>query len=179
MKQQIKKAREIKKEKVESLKEKVLKAKTLAFVNYHGLSANDINTLRRKIKNAGGQFLVEKNTLVKRALDSANYELSTENQLTGPTAAIFAYEDEISPIREVANVAKATGFLKFKFGFFAQSPVDANALENLAKIPDKSVLHANLVGSLASPIYGFVNVLGANIRNLVSVLDQASKKNIA
>ena len=67
------------------------------------------------------------------------------------------------------------GFPTFKFGFLDSEILDAEALENLAKIPSRDDLHATLVGSLTSPIYGFVSVLAANIRNLVSVLDQAAK----
>lgn len=175
MKQQIKKAREIKKDKIQSLKEKITQSKTIAFVDYHGLSANDLNNLRIKVKKAGGQFLVEKNTLLKRALSAKKYKV-TSDQLSGATASVFALDDEIAPIREVATTAKATGTLKFKFGFFGRDKLSPIELENLAKIPGKDALRASLVGSLSSPIYGFVNVLSANIRNLVSVLDQASKK---
>ena len=177
IKKQQKSAREIKEEKVASLVEKVGRAKSLTFANYHGLAAVQIAKLRAKIKEAGGEFLVEKNTLILKAL-TGNQLPVTSNQLIGPTAAILAYEDEISPIREIATVNKELGFPTFKFGFLDKDFLDSAQLEDLAKLPGKDQLRAQFVGSLASPIYGFVNVLGANIRNLVSVLDQAAQKTV-
>ncbi|KKR85106.1 MAG: 50S ribosomal protein L10, partial [Candidatus Woesebacteria bacterium GW2011_GWB1_41_10] len=64
---------------------------------------------------------------------------------------------------------------KFKFGFFGKDFLDLDAVENLAKILPKEVLQAKIVGSLYSPLYGIVEVLSANIRNLVYVLDQKTK----
>ena len=181
MKNPQKSAREIKEEKVAKLAEKVSRAKSLTFANYHGLSASRIATLRAKIKALGGEFLVEKNTLLSRAIQNTKYKIPASpegrqnTKLTGPTAAILAYEDEISPIREIAASNKEIGFPTFKFGFLDKDFLDSAQLENLAKLPGKDQLLAQFVGSLASPIYGIVNVLSANIRNLISVLNQASK----
>ena len=179
--------RETKKETLAGLAEKIKKAKSIAFANYHGLNANHLNQLREKIKQAGGELAVTKNTLLARALESTNYSSSlslraegqlptTSNQLTGPTATIFAYEDEIAPIKTSAEAFKTQGAGQFKFGFLGNDLLDSLALENLAKIPPRDVLHAKVVGALNSPIFGIVSVLSANIRNFVSVLDQASKK---
>ena len=169
--------RETKKETLAGLAEKIKKAKSIAFANYHGLNANHLNQLREKIKQAGGELAVTKNTLLARALESTIYQLpTTSNQLTGPTAAIFAYEDEIAPIKTSAEAFKTQGAGQFKFGFLGNDLLDSLALENLAKIPPRDVLHAKVVGALNSPIFGIVSVLSANIRNFVSVLDQASKK---
>lgn len=170
-----KSAKQIKKEKVESLVEKIKSAKSLTFANYHNLTAEQIADLRSKVKAAGGEFLVEKNTLVKLALKSNNLDVPAD-QLTGPTAAIIANDDEIAPIKEITQAAQTSGFPSFKFGFLEGTLLDARQLEDLAKIPGKSQLRANLVSAISSPIYRFVNVLSANLRNLVSVLDQAVKK---
>lgn len=170
-------AREIKEETVKSLGEKVSKSKTLVFADYHGLTVNQISDLRAKIKDAGGEMLVTKNTLMKRALTS-NQLPDTSNQLVGPTATIFSYDDEVAPTKAVAEAAKVTGIPKFKFGFFGRDFMDTAAVEALSKIPSRPELHAKLVGSLSSPIYGFVSVLSANIRNLVSILDQLAKRPI-
>lgn len=170
-----KSSKEIKVEKVQALGEKATRAKSITFVAYHGLSANQIGALRAKIKTAGGEFLVEKNTLIKLALTSNQLPV-TSDQLSGPTATIFSYDDDIAPIKEIATLNKELGFPTFKFGFLGKDLLDADSLQNLASLPSKDQLRAKIVGSLASPIYGFVNVLAANIRNLVSILDQAAKK---
>lgn len=177
MDKKTKSSKDKKREKVATLSEKIARSKSLAFAAYHGLSANQINTLRQKIKEAGGEMLVEKNTLLSRALTKNKLPV-TSDQLIGPTSVIFAYDDEISPIKQIAAINKETGFPTFKFGFLGQDVLDASALEKLSTLPTKEQLRAKVVGSISSPIYGFVNVLFANMRNLVSVLDQIAQKSM-
>ena len=173
---QIQSARDIKVETVQSLGEKVTRAKTMAFVDYQGMSVNQISQLRDKIKTAGGEVIVAKNTLMKKALAGQDFPDSGTN-LTGPTATVFSYEDEISAVKTVADFAKTlAGIPKFKFGFFGHDLLDSGAIETLSKIPSRGELQAKVVGALASPIYGIVNVLQANIRNLAVVLNEISKK---
>ena len=164
-------------ETAKNLGEKIGRAKTIAFADYHGLGVNQLASLRHKIKEAGGELLVAKNTLLRRAL-TINHLPFTINQLTGPTATIFAYEDEVGPIKEAATVANTLSVPKFKFGYFAGQLLDASAIERLATLPSRDVLLGKIVGTLSSPLYGIVSVLSANIRNLVSVLDQASKREV-
>ena len=165
---------DIKKEQVAQLADKIAKSKSLVFVNYHGLGADAIGLLRAKIKEAGGELAVTKNTLLSRALSIYHLPF-TIDQLAGPTATVFAFEDELAPIKAIADLARSLGVPKFKFGFLGKTIVDATGLEEISKIPSRDVLYAKVVGALNSPIYGIVSVLGANIRNLVSVLDKKAK----
>lgn len=174
-KHQVKTAKDTKLQNVSVLNQKVKRAKTIAFVDYHGLTVGQVSQLRDKIKDAGGEMTVAKNTLVKRALLINNLP-DSKIQLAGPTATVFSYEDEIAPIKALAESIKAVGLPKFKFGFFGQNILDAAGLENLAKIPGREILQGQTVGLLASPLKGIVNVLNANLRNLAVVLDQIAKK---
>lgn len=174
-KPKVKKAKDLKIEAVQSLSGKVQRAKTIAFVNYHGLTVNQISALRDKIKEAGGEIAIAKNTLVNIAL-LANHLPDSTSQLAGPTATVFSYEDEIAPLKAIAQNIKTLGLPKFKFGFFQHDLLNAVALENLANMPSKEVLQGQIVGLLVSPIKGIVNVLNANLRNLAVVLDQIAKK---
>ena len=175
MQLQNQKTRQIKKEKINELARKITNSKTIVFADYHGLTAQQLSELRNKIREAGGELVITKNTLLVRAL-TGNQLPITANQLSGPTASFFAYTDEIAPIKTVAETAKTLGTPKFKFGFFGKEFLDAIGLEDLAKIPTRDVLYSKLVGTIASPLYGIVSVLQANIRNLISVLDQHVKK---
>ncbi|MEX2028067.1 MAG: 50S ribosomal protein L10 [Candidatus Curtissbacteria bacterium] len=169
-------ARDIKTGTVQSLDDKVARAKTMAFIDYQGLTVNQISALREKIKDAGGEVIVAKNTLMKKALAARKFPDAGEN-LTGPTATIFSYDDEVGAVKQIADFAKTLGGLpKFKFGFFGKDLLDSAAIEALSKIPSRGELQAKVVGSLASPLYGIVNVLQANIRNLAVVLNEISKK---
>lgn len=179
MKKHIKNAREIKEEKVASLTDKLKRAKTITFADYRGLTANQIAQLRSKIKETGGEMLVEKNTLIRLTLKASKHNITKEDEekfLTGPTATIIAYDDEIAPIKEVAESNKILGLPTFKFGFFGQDYLDTASVEKLSKIPGRDMLHAKIVGALNSPIYGIVSVLGGNLRNLVYALNQIKEK---
>lgn len=169
-----KSAFDIKKEAVVTLTDKVSRAKTIAFAKYHGLTVNQLGQLRAKIKDGGGELVVAKNSLIKRALLKNDLEAPKED-LLGPIATVFAYEDEIAPIKAVADTNKTLGFPTFIFGFFGTRKLDVAGLDSLAKIPGRDVLQAQVVGTLASPIIGIVNVLNANIRNLAVVLNEIVK----
>lgn len=170
-----KKAREIKAETLKELAQKIEGAKTIAFTQYHGLTVNQLTQLRKKIKSAGGELLVTKNTLMRRALSVNNLPF-TPGELTGPTATVFAYEDEIAPVKIVAETAKILTVPTFKFGFFAGQFLDTLSLEKLASILPKDQLQTKVVGALCAPLYGLVGALQANIRNLINILDQIAKK---
>ncbi len=172
MKKQTKSAREIKEDKVTAFSEKIEKAKTVTFADYRGLTANQLTELRAKVKNVGGEFLVEKNNLIKISLKSTKHQIPSgqDQLLVGPTAAIVAYDDEIAPIREIAESNKNFGLPIFKFGFFNENFLTSENVEKLSKIPSRDALLQKMVASLNSPLYGIVSVLSANLKNLVYTL---------
>lgn len=156
-----------------NLKEKLSKAKSLVLADYCGLTVNQINTLRNKIREVGGELKITKNTLLRIALKQSNLQLTTNNsQLTGPTAVVFAYDDEIAPLKAIADFAKEQELPKFKAGFLDDRLLTIEELEQLANLPTKDQLQAKLVGCLNSPISGFVYTLKANLNKLVMVLKQ-------
>jgi large subunit ribosomal protein L10 len=142
-------------------------AKSVVFVHYRGLSSNNINALRQKIREADGEMFIFKNTLLRIAFD--NKDLS--QTLTGPTAAIFAYKDEVAPLKIVVDFAKNLDLPELTAGYFDQRFLNADQINQLAKLPGKLELRAKLIGSLNAPLYGIVNVLQGNIRKLVYVLN--------
>jgi len=102
---------------VQNLAEKFKQAKGLILTDYSGLSVSQINSLRNKIKKAGGEFEVVKNTLVCLAAKSSKLQASV-SQITGPTAALWLYEENLSPLKELSNFIKQTELPKIKFGFW-------------------------------------------------------------
>lgn len=145
------------------LKTKIQQAKSIVFADASGLSVNLQRELRQQVKLAGGELVVVKNTLLKLALD-------TKDLLPGPTITLFAYEDEIAPLKALAEFAKSHDLPKIKAGFLAKEALSKEQVEQLAALPTKIELLAKTVGTLKSPLSGFVNVLQGNIRKLVYVL---------
>ncbi len=149
------------------IKEKASKAKSVIFADYKGLTVNDFNKLRNKIRENGGEVLVTKNTLLRLTFQNENLNSS----LVGPTVAIFSYEDEIAPLKAVAEFNKEHNLPVLTAGFFDNQALSSDEVVTLSKIPGKKELQAKIVGSLAAPLTGMLNVLQGNTRSLVYVLD--------
>lgn len=164
-----------KEHKVSVIAEKIAKSKSLVFADYRGMTVAQFSDLRQKVKAVGGEIEVTKNTLLTRALQNLKFKI-TNDKLEGPTATLFSYQDEIAPLKALSDLAKNFGLPKIKAGFLNHEYIDADELEQLSKLPSKEVLAGQVIGGLASPLYGITSVLQANIRNLVSILDQRSKK---
>ncbi len=148
------------------LNEKKNQAKSAIFVHYRGLSGNLDTQLRTQIKNVGGEMMVAKNTLLKLVFGSK--ELNTA--LSGPTAVIWAYQDEIAPLKTVSDFAKTNELPIVTAGFLDDKVLTQQEVDRLAKLPGKLELQAKVVGSLAAPLSGFVNVLQGNIRKFTYIL---------
>ena len=85
------------------LKDRVAKAKSVVFTDNSGLNALGQSQLREKVISVGGELVIAKNTLLRLAIQTENNEL-----MTGPTAVLFAYQDEVLPIKVLAEFAKVT-----------------------------------------------------------------------
>jgi len=155
------------------IQNKKAKSKTVFFAHYHGLKSNQINDLRGKIKQVGGEMVVAKNTLLKIAFGKS---IEIDNALNGPTATIFSYEDDISPLKVVADYAKENELPTFTAGYLDNIIINADEVVKLSKLPSKQELKAGVVRSISSPLYGIVNVLQGNIRNLVYTLKAIESK---
>jgi large subunit ribosomal protein L10 len=164
-------ANQIKTDKVNILREKIAKAKSMVFAEYHGLDANKVNELRAAITETGAEMTVAKNTLLKVALgeEKAGSKELTEH-LQGPVATIFAYEDPIAPIKAIAEFAEEHEFPTLKAGMIDGEYTDAAKLNILSKLPSRDELIAKVVGSLKAPLSGIATVLGGTQRNFVYAL---------
>jgi len=156
-------------EKVDNLKEKIKSAKSIVFAEYHGLDANKVNELRTKVKENGGEMIVEKNTLMKVALKEESQDM-VNSELKGPVATFFAYEDAITPLKAIAEFAKELKVPELKVGIFDGKITDAKQLKVLSELPSREELMAKIVGSLSAPLSGYVNVLGGSQRQFVQVV---------
>ena len=162
-------------QKVELLKEKIEKAKSLTIIDYSGTSANDQIKLRSEISEAGGEMLVAKNTLIDIAIGKGKLTDSLE----GMNAIVFSYEDAVAAIKKVFSFHKDEGKLEIKQGLMDDKVLSPAEVESLSKLPGKDELISMLIRTLQAPATGMVNVLQAGTRDLVQVLkavvDQSKK----
>lgn len=166
------KTRAKKEETVQILKEKLEKASSVIFTDYKGLTMTNLSDLRNKLSEQLAEFTITKNSLLELALKSNNQRLASEDQLEGPTATLFSFGDEVSPIKILVKTLKDTGKGKIKGGLLGNEALDTVKIIQLSTLPSKEELRAKTVGILAAPLQGMVGVLQGNLRNLVYALDQ-------
>lgn len=161
-----------KQKKVEELQDKISKSKCCVLTEYRGLNVESVNDLRKKIRETGGEYHVVKNTLTEIASKKIGLN-GLESHLKGPTAIAFGYENESVVARTLFDFGKKFDNFKIKVGVLnGVSVVDANVLKKLSMLPGRDVLLSRLMGSVKGPLFNLVNVLQANLQNMVSVINE-------
>jgi len=168
------KTRQQKETTVQNIADKLAQAKSVVFTDYKGLTMKQLSDLRDKLREQQAEFTITKNTLLSLALPTSHLPLPT-SKLEGPTATLFSYDDEISPIKILVKALKDAGIGKVKTGFLGKDFLDESKIIQLATLPTKDELRGKTVGVLVAPLTGMVSVLQANLRNLVYALSQISK----
>ena len=135
------------------------KAQTLVMAEYRGITVAAMDQLRVKARSNGVSLSVLKNTLARRAVTGSQFEVAGD-QMTGPLIYGFS-EDAVAAATVAADFAKTTDKLVIRGGAFAGKALDVNGVKQLANIPTKEVLLAQLCGLLMSPISRTAVVLGA------------------
>jgi len=137
-----------------------------------GLKVKDISDLRKKLKTEEGNLKVVKKTLIEKAFKENNLEFD-KNKYKEEIALVLGFKDEILPAKTVYQFGLANEKLKILGGFLEGKFKEAEEIIALAQLPTKEGLLAKLVGSIASPISGLINVLQGNIKGLITVLARA------
>ncbi len=135
------------------------KAQTLVMAEYRGITVADMTRLRSQARSNGVSLSVLKNTLARRAVAGSSFE-SVSDQMTGPLIYGFSV-DAVAAAKVVADFAKTNDKLVIRGGAYGGKALDANGVKQLANIPSKEVLLAQLCGLLKSPISRTAVVLGA------------------
>ncbi len=169
------KTKEQKREFLNSLKDKLEKAKSIIFVGFNGLTVNEVEEIRKKCRENNLEYLVAKKTLLKKALKDMGIEPQAE-MLSNEIAVVLSYEDEVMGAKIIGEFAKNNEALILKGGVLESKVIDLNMVKTLISIPSKQELYAKLVGTVKAPVNGFVNVLSGNLRGLVQVLNSIKDK---
>ena len=157
------------------LNEQLDSAKSAVLVNYKGLTVSETEELRYELRKNDVSFAVTKNKLFGIALKDKGIELEKEI-MEQPMAVAMGYGDEIAAAKGVNDFAKTHEALQIIGGLYQNEFIAKDRVLVLANLPSKEELYAKIVGSLASPLSGMVNVLSGNLRGLVNVLAQYRDK---
>ena len=142
---------EEKKQIVDEIADKLKASKSTIVVDYRGLTVGEVTELRKQLREAGVELKVYKNTLARRAAETA--EMSGLNEfLTGPNAIAFSNEDVVAPAKVLNNFAKDHEALELKAGVIEGNLASVEEIKALAELPSREGLLSMLLSVLQAPI---------------------------
>lgn len=154
------------------------KSSAMVVSEYKGLTMKDIDELRRKLRDAGGEFHILKNTLSKIAFEGAGLTFP-EDLFEGSTAVGFAFQDAPGLVKTMVEHARTTEFLKVKGGFLGQTAISSEEIRSLAELPPLPVVRAQLLGTLLAPAGKLVRTLAEPARMVAAIMMAYSEKEAA
>lgn len=163
---------------IEEIKEKIDNAQSVVLVDYRGLNVGQLTELRSKYREAGVEYKVYKNTMMRFAFKDAGLEDFNEF-LKGPSAIAFGYDDPVQAAKITSEFAKENEKLEIKAGIVDGKVIDVQGVKDLASLPSREVLVAQVLGGFNAPIQGFANVLQGSIRSLATVLNAIAEEKTA
>ena len=164
-----------KKEAVEILKKKFSDATGIILADFTGLTVSEANELRRKCREARVEYRVIKNTLARLAAREADLG-ELEEHFVGPVAVAMSESDSIAPARVLAEFRRVVRKPTFKAGYVDGRMLIPEEVRRIALLPSRDGLIAQVIGAVEGPMAQVVFTLEGVLRNLVSILDQASQK---
>ncbi|MDH4069423.1 MAG: 50S ribosomal protein L10 [Ignavibacteria bacterium] len=159
--------------------EVVGKATAMYLTDFTGLTVEEVTELRREFRKSGIDYKVSKNTLIRRALESAGGYEELSAKLVGPTGIAYAYDDPVMPAKIIKKFVDKHNKLSLKAAIVEKQVYDGSRLGELSSLPNRTESIAGILGCIQSPLAGVPVVMNAIARDLVSVIGEIEKKKAA
>ncbi len=153
---------------IDEIKEKLDRAQSCVVIDYMGITVEEADAMRRKLREADVDYTVYKNTLIKRAIDGTKYA-DLAQVLEGPSAVAISYDDAVAPARVINGIIKDLKKMEFKAGVIEGEYYDAKGVVSIASLPSRDELIAKFMGSIQSP-------LSAAVRTIQAVADKKAQE---
>jgi len=170
------KTRQRKEQDVQQFVENTKQTKATIFVRYKGVNVKSEQELRSKLREEGNRYIAIKKTLLKKAMADVGLDISQLDDTEGSLAVAFGFEDEVSVAKALYNFGKSNSGLELLGGIYNGDIIQKEQVEQLAQLPSKEQLLAQLVFVVASPLRGLVSVLNGPSRSLVQALKAIADK---
>lgn len=168
--------RKVKEQVIQELGDKLTRASGIILVDFTGLDVAGATILRAKCREAKVDYQVVKNTLAKRALENSSFGKALESALNRPTGMALGFDDPFVPIRVLANFAKGNDRVQIKGSVVDGRYYSAAQTKELAKLPSKEELIAQLLRCVQGPLAGLAVVCAGVLRELVGVIQAIKDK---
>ena len=151
------------------------KSKAVVLVEYTGVTMKELDAIRAKVRDAGGEFHIVKNTLAKVALEKAGMTVPA-GYLEKSTAIGLAYSDAPTVTKALADATKGMEAIKVKGGYLGARAINAAEIKALATLPPLPVMRSQLLGVLLAPAGKLVRTLAEPGRQVAAALKAYSEK---
>ncbi len=169
--------RTTKTETVAELKTQFARMTSAVFVDFCGMSVEEVSKLREQFRSKGILYRVVKNTLVKKALMEESWAPQLDDVLRGMTGVAWSFEEPSAAARVVKEFRKENEKLKIKAGLLEGTVLNAKAVEDqLALLPSKDEARAMLLATMLAPAQQFVRLINAPAQNFVGVIAAKQRK---
>ncbi len=169
-------SKDSKKEILQDLITKLKESKGVVLTDYQGMNVFQISRLRNELKEKRVEFKVVKNTLIEKASEELNIKDMTKD-LIGCTAIAFCSDDGVTPARLLKEYFKKNKIdLKIKSGLVDGRVFSPEKIMEIASLPSKDVLIAQMVAGVKSPLYSLVFILQGPLRGLIYTLEAVKKQ---
>ena len=168
--------KEQKAEQVDQIADRLKRAKVAVLTDYRGLTVSQIQDLRTRLRGGDVEYRVIKNTLARRAADAAGHK-ALETELKGPVAIAFGYGDLGTPARLLNEFIRATRLkLEIVGGLVEGRVFTPEQVKQLADLPSRESLLAQLLGTLQSPVGQLVGIMQTPVQQLAATLNAYKDK---
>lgn len=151
------------------------RSQAVILVEYTGAKMKDLDNIRNKVRESGGEFHIVKNTLARRAFADNGMNIP-EDLLEKSTAVSFAFTDPATTTKALLDAAKGLEYVKLKGGFMSGQALSAAQAKALADMPPLPVVRAQLLGMLQAPAGKLVRTIAEPARGLAAVVKAFSEK---
>ena len=151
------------------------KSQAVVLVEYSGLKMSNLDTIRSKVREAGGEFHIVKNTLAKLALEKAGFNVPAD-YAEKSTAIGFAFSDPAGFAKALTEATKGIEAVKIKGGFMGALTLKPAEVKALASLPPLPVMRSQLLGMLQAPASKLVRTLAEPGRQVAYVVKAYSEK---
>lgn len=162
---------------VAQLGEEISEAESIFAIDYRGISVSQSAELRGALREADASFRVVKNRLTKLAAEKAGVA-ELEAMLEGPTALTFVRGDTAMAAKAITTFNREYEVLTYKGGLMGDMVLDEDRFKEIAKLPSRDALNAQLAGIVASPIVTLTRGLGSMIQGLAIALSQVAEQGL-
>lgn len=154
------------------------RTQAMIVTEYVGMNMKDVDALRAKVREVGGEFHIVKNTLGRKVLAAAGYSVP-KGLMEGSTAIVFAFKDAPAVAKAITDYARTSERLKIKGGFLGKNALTPEAVRSLADMPPLPVMRAQLLGMLSAPASKLVRTLAEPGRSVAAVIKAYADRDTA